>query len=228
MTGAIVLDPEHRPLRVEAELVIGADGVGSAVARLAEASVIDTARTRRASCMGIGRASANLGTIGDYREGASVGVIQTNAGKHCVFVAYRRNASGPNWRATGWRDFDASCGRPRRELRTNCPVRSSNPGFGHSPVRRDSCARQLVPPGHWWGDAGYFKDPLTAHGITDALRDAELLANAVVEGTNTALARYGSIRDALSLPLFRITDEIAALRGISRPCKACMWHSTRQ
>ena len=24
------------------------------------------------------------------------------------------------------------------------------------------------------GDARYFKDPVTAHGITDALRDAEL------------------------------------------------------
>ena len=29
------------------------------------------------------------------------------------------------------------------------------------------------------GDAGYFKDPLTAHGITDALRDAEFLATAI-------------------------------------------------
>ena len=30
------------------------------------------------------------------------------------------------------------------------------------------------------GDAGYWKDPLTAHGLTDALRDAELLARAVL------------------------------------------------
>ena len=28
------------------------------------------------------------------------------------------------------------------------------------------------------GDAGYYKDPLSAHGLTDALRDAELLARA--------------------------------------------------
>ena len=32
------------------------------------------------------------------------------------------------------------------------------------------------------GDASYFKDPLTAHGITDALRDAELLSIAVAIG----------------------------------------------
>jgi flavin-dependent dehydrogenase len=30
---------------------------------------------------------------------------------------------------------------------------------------------------HW-----HFKDPLTAHGITDALRDAELLARAILDG----------------------------------------------
>ena len=43
--------------------------------------------------------------------------------------------------------------------------------------------RQSHGPG--WalvGDAGYFKDPLTAHGITDALRDAELLARAILDG----------------------------------------------
>ena len=48
--------------------------------------------------------------------------------------------------------------------------------------------RQAYGPG--WalvGDAGYFKDPLTAHGITDALRDAELLANAAAAGTEAAL-----------------------------------------
>ena len=42
------------------------------------------------------------------------------------------------------------------------------------------------------GDAGYFKDPITTHGMTDALRDAELLADAVLEaltgGTPEAVA----------------------------------------
>jgi menaquinone-9 beta-reductase len=72
--------------------------------------------------------------------------------------------------------------------------------------------RQAYGPG--WalvGDAGYFKDPLTAHGITDALRDAELLANAVAAGSRAALADYATTRDALSMPLFGITDAIAAL-----------------
>src|SRR4029079_17648907 len=53
------------------------------------------------------------------------------------------------------------------------------------------------------GDAGYFKDPLSAHGITDALRDAELLARAAVEVVTggiperDALAGYQARRDQL-------------------------------
>ena len=61
------------------------------------------------------------------------------------------------------------------------------------------------PWGDGWalvGDAGYFKDPLSTHGMTDALRDAELLARAlaaVLDGAteSDALAEYQATRDAL-------------------------------
>ena len=60
------------------------------------------------------------------------------------------------------------------------------------------------------GDAGYFKDPITAHGITDALRDAELLARAVVEGGDDALAGYQATRDDLVKGLLDVTDRISS------------------
>jgi 2-polyprenyl-6-methoxyphenol hydroxylase-like FAD-dependent oxidoreductase len=62
------------------------------------------------------------------------------------------------------------------------------------------------------GDAGYFKDPLTAHGITDALRDAELLARAVEAGSEEALASYQAARDELVQGLFAVTDRIASFK----------------
>ncbi|MFO1026115.1 MAG: hypothetical protein U1E70_13070 [Acetobacteraceae bacterium] len=73
---------------------------------------------------------------------------------------------------------------------------------------RKGFLRQASGPG--WalvGDAGYFRDPITAHGITDALRDAELLARAVVTGRPE---EYATVRNELSLPLFDVTDAIAA------------------
>jgi flavin-dependent dehydrogenase len=65
------------------------------------------------------------------------------------------------------------------------------------------------------GDAGYFKDPITSHGMTDALRDAELLADAVLDGLDgtpeaVALAGYQVRRDDLSRDLFEVTEEVAA------------------
>ena len=74
------------------------------------------------------------------------------------------------------------------------------------------------------GDAAYFKDPLTAHGITDALRDAELLARAVLDGGPQALAGYQQARDMLSRPLFDVTDSIASFRWSLDDVKAL--HST--
>jgi 2-polyprenyl-6-methoxyphenol hydroxylase-like FAD-dependent oxidoreductase len=68
------------------------------------------------------------------------------------------------------------------------------------------------------GDAGYWKDPISAHGLTDALRDAELLARAVVSSTSgevpehVALAGYQSTRDQLSRRLFATVDTIATQR----------------
>ena len=56
-----------------------------------------------------------------------------------------------------------------------------------------------------------FKDPATAHGITDALRDGKLLADAILVGTERALRNYQEIRDLVSIPFFEVTENVAAL-----------------
>ena len=53
---------------------------------------------------------------------------------------------------------------------------------------------------------------LTAHGITDAFRDAEGLASAALAGTFGALETYQRNRDAMSHDLFEISDEIASMK----------------
>jgi flavin-dependent dehydrogenase len=46
------------------------------------------------------------------------------------------------------------------------------------------------------GDAGYLKDPITSHGITDALRDAELLALSAVRPDHREMASIRARRPA--------------------------------
>jgi flavin-dependent dehydrogenase len=76
------------------------------------------------------------------------------------------------------------------------------------------------PYGPGWalvGDAGYNKDFITAMGMQDAFRDAELCAVAIDEALSgarpygEAMADYQSTRDEGSLPMYEFTTELATL-----------------
>ncbi|HKE52007.1 MAG TPA: NAD(P)/FAD-dependent oxidoreductase, partial [Actinomycetes bacterium] len=77
--------------------------------------------------------------------------------------------------------------------------------------------RQPFGPG--WalvGDAGLVLDPISAQGIAHALRDAELLADAIVDGLggrrrlDEALTGYWRHRDRLSGPMYDFTLRLAS------------------
>ena len=77
------------------------------------------------------------------------------------------------------------------------------------------------PYGPGWalvGDAGYHKDPVTAQGISDAFRDAELLAEAIDAGLSgrepldDALANYEAHRNEAALPMYELTSQLARLQ----------------
>jgi flavin-dependent dehydrogenase len=80
------------------------------------------------------------------------------------------------------------------------------------------------------GDAGYYKDPVTTHGITDALRDAELLADELLEllvgltPEAVALARYQATRDRLSRRLFEATEAVASYDWNLQDVRALLRH----
>jgi flavin-dependent dehydrogenase len=70
------------------------------------------------------------------------------------------------------------------------------------------------------GDAGYHRDAVTAHGISDAFRDAELLAVAVDQALRAgaeetaALALYQRQRDRALREIFEITCRLAAYPAV--------------
>ena len=76
------------------------------------------------------------------------------------------------------------------------------------------------PFGPGWalvGDAGYNKDFITAQGISDAFRDAELCATAIDEhlsggsSYDDAMGRYQATRDEHVLAMFDFTLQLASL-----------------
>jgi flavin-dependent dehydrogenase len=77
-----------------------------------------------------------------------------------------------------------------------------------------------TPFGPGWalvGDAGYHKNPITAEGITDAFRDAELLASAIDDALSgraaeaDALSGYERARNEAAMPIYELTAQLATL-----------------
>lgn len=207
--------PEGGPVDITARLVIGADGIGSTVARLAGAPVSRQAANASAFSYGYWEGLEVDGYHWVFRPDGCAGLIPTNDGRTVVFAGgtpARIGRGGPRLIAdvvaAGAPDLADQLGRGRAPTATR--TWPGRPGF----------LRRAHGPG--WalvGDAGYFKDPISAHGLTDALRDAELLARAVTAGwgapdavLDAALAGYEAERDRLSLPLFDVVDRIASQR----------------
>jgi flavin-dependent dehydrogenase len=184
--------------RASAPLTVGADGARSTVARLVDAGVVRRGRSASAVVYGYTPWSGH-GYEWFYGPGVSAGIIPTNDGLACVW------AGMPPARFAARRGLDGLFGAVFAEA-TGLPVPPVERlrGFPGSP------AVLRTPTGPGWalvGDAGYFKDPLTAHGLTDALRDAELLARSVLHGGN-----YACTRDRYSRLLFSAAEEIAGYR----------------
>ena len=213
--GVHTADRAGHARELPAVTTVGADGIRSTVAELVQAPVI---RHGRSASAVLYRYVAELRTDGyewAYSNGTAAGLIPTNNGETCVFVAVAADqfrairragkehafASLLERAAPGLRDRMASAGEAGRLYGW-----AGVPGF----------VRRSWGPG--WalvGDAGYYKDPITTHGLTDAMRDAELLADAILASHTsglpraTVLARYQATRDQLSRELFAATETVA-------------------
>jgi 2-polyprenyl-6-methoxyphenol hydroxylase-like FAD-dependent oxidoreductase len=205
---------EHGAMHEElASLVIGADGEKSMVARLVGAPSYEEQ----------GRIA---GTIWGYFAGLPIDDMEFYARPGRMVYAWRTN---DDLTIAGicfpFADFRAALAD--RGTTMHAELDALAPGFGER-VRaanrvsrwRTGCATSFcrAPVGKGWcllGDAGLTMDPITAAGITNAFRDAELLADAVDEGVvgdlDTALATFEERRNAVSLPLYMFTSQMAML-----------------
>jgi flavin-dependent dehydrogenase len=195
---------------IEADLVIGADGLYSTIARRVGAAPLISGTHAAGVLYSYWSGVAEPAYRWIFRPGGSVGAIPTNGGT-CVFVSvpasrFRELVHGNAVDAYRNLLHEVHPEFAERLMAHSTQVEAVH-GFGGHPgfIKKSS--------GPGWalvGDAGYFKDPATAHGITDALRDAELLSRAVIAGTSAAMAEFEATRLELSKRLFEITDEIAS------------------
>jgi 2-polyprenyl-6-methoxyphenol hydroxylase-like FAD-dependent oxidoreductase len=201
---------------VSARITVGADGLRSPVAREARAPVIREGSSRSAVLY---RYYADLPAGGyewAYGHRAAAGFIPTNEGHTGVFVsttpsrlqALRRNGAEQAFATL----LSYAAPRQAERVASAAPVSRIHGWTGPAGFMR----RSWGPGWALVGDAGYYKDPITTHGMTDALRDAELLAGAILDTLDGRLSEadafngYQAARDQLSCRLFDVTEQIAS------------------
>jgi flavin-dependent dehydrogenase len=221
--------------RATATITVGADGRGSMVADAVNAEFL-----RRGTASGGLIYGYFAGLPQDryqwaYRPGVTAGVVPTGDGLACVWAGtptVRFHSLRPKPLDTSFRLLLAEAAPQVAEAIAGTAPAGRLRGFPGARGYLRSCG------GAGWalvGDAGYYKDPITAHGITDALRDAELLARAVLDAPDggpaqlDALRHYQQSRNRLSEHLFDITERIAGyqwdlveLRGLLRALSRAM------
>jgi flavin-dependent dehydrogenase len=212
------------PVEIAARFVVGADGLRSRIARSVGAPITEL--------RGTGGAAHYAYYTGDWpameyhlAERSFAGVFPTNSGEACIWVCspaddglqFRRSHETP----------DAALDAMLRATAPGLADRIAARATRTSPVRgvigMPNQIRRPVGPG--WalvGDAGYHRDAITGHGISDAFRDADLLATALdlvlrddVDEA-TALSGYHAERDRQLRDIFEITCALAQFPPVHR------------
>jgi flavin-dependent dehydrogenase len=214
VSGVVARDIDGRVLQFGARLVVGADGVRSTVAREVGAPYERIGTGASGVAYGYWSNVETDGYDWIFRPNACAGVIPTNGGQVCVFAAAKPERIG----AGGVEVITGILAESAPDVAERV-LAGSAPAGTRSHAGSPSFMRRAHGPG--WalvGDAGYWKDPISAHGLSDAMRDAELLARAVIDadldvvddaGLLDAVAGYQATRDRISMDLFEVTDAIA-------------------
>ena len=215
--GVYGRDRTGAPIQIDARFVVGADGLKSTVARSVGAELIehrgDNGAAQYAYYAGIPWHGIELIAA----DRALAGVFPTHHGQACIWVrtpsadarAARRRAASRTEAFTT--QLQAAAPELAARLRTGQRT-SSVTGM----LRLPNQLRRAHGPG--WalvGDAGYHRDAITGYGLSDAYRDAELLAVALHQALcgdadeATALAGYQHRRDHALREVFDLTCALA-------------------
>lgn len=195
-----------------ARVVIGADGRNSRVARAvgpeeyAAKPVLANVFYTFWSDLPVDRVHIRL------REDRGIASMPTNDGLTLILVGFP-DAQAAEFKADVEASYLRSIDRdPELAERVRNATRAERFAGGGVP----NFIRKPYGPG--WalvGDAGYTKDPITAQGISDAFRDAELCTTALDEtfgggrSFHDAMADYHQTRDAHALPIYDVTTHLA-------------------
>ncbi len=199
-----------------AQIVVGADGLHSAVARVVKAAVYHERPALTCAYYSYW-SSVPLPRVELYpRPDRLIVALPTNDGQ-TVCIVY--------WPSAAFHEVRADIESNFLKALDLAPTLAERIRGGQRTERFRGTADlpnyYRKPYGPGWalvGDAGYHKDPNTAQGISDAFRDGDFLAQAIDDGfagrrtLDDALAAYEQQRNEASMPLYELTCAFATLQ----------------
>lgn len=205
---------DGEPVVERARVVVGADGRNSHVAKAVDAEEYNEKPRLQWSYYTYYRGLPADGFEAHIRPGRGWAAVATNDGLTMVVAGWPYVEAGTykaDVEANFLKTFDLAPEFAQR-IRAARRVEPFNGGAVPNYFRK--------PYGPGWalvGDAGYNKDPITAMGITDAFRAAELCATALDESLTggrsheDAMSDYQRKRDAKAGPIYEFTTDLARL-----------------
>ncbi len=222
-TGIRGYDQAGNAVEIDARFVVGADGLRSRVAASVGADIVEDRGARGATQYAYFTGLPWPGIEFFAEEQSFAGVFPTNNGEACIWVC-TPSASAHEARRRAHSRTEAFTDLLHRAAPTL--VARLAAGRRTSPVRgmlrAPNHIRRAVGAG--WalvGDAGYHHDAITGHGISDAFRDAELLAVSLDRALGgdtsdrSALDAYEDQRNAALRDIFDLTCAMAAYPPLS-------------
>jgi 2-polyprenyl-6-methoxyphenol hydroxylase-like FAD-dependent oxidoreductase len=222
VAGVRVSNRAGRESTIEADLVVGADGRLSTIARLTGARRYHVTSSERISSWAYFRnvPPQPVARVFYYRHGDDFVVAAPADNGHFIAIAcpsleyldaYR--SEGEGW----FKRTIAGC-EPVAELLSGAERITKFRGL----TRFEGFFREATGPG--WvlaGDSGHFKDPTPGQGISDALRQVEKLSQAILHGfsnpkaLDAELRRWWRWRDADSIQHYWFAFDIGKRGPIS-------------
>lgn len=214
VAGVEAADPDGRVRQVRARLVVGADGRSSAVARWTRAAQYLTFRSGRGQVWRYYRGKTLPRVLLWHRIGARLAHILPTGAAEYYLCAQPPVGDPVDFRRTGPDALLPWVEQVSPEI-AELAAGGEPVGGLRRMIGYPCFFRQPFGPG--WalaGDAGHAKDATIGHGITDALRNADALATALVSTWDDhrampeRLRGWAQQRDAAELANFWYSQEL--------------------
>lgn len=210
----VVVKGDGGPTPIRARFVVGADGHHSRVAGQADSFVYRSHEPLNAVNYAYFDGIDHRGFWFQFTPEVNTGLVPTNDDQCLVFAGRPTRQKGAFSRDPDG-EFMALIRRGGTDLADIVAAGHRASRF-HGTSGLSGFLRQPYGPG--WalvGDAGYTEDPISAHGISDALRDAELCARAIDTALgdpsleDAAFGWYHEMRDRVSVDVYEAAADLA-------------------